>query len=305
MATLSPHFIDLVYDTLLKSFWTKKRLREFLRRSGVPESDLLPRSEDESKRDILDRVFPTLEVGQKGPALINRMARFLAEQTKFPDLENWENAQHKIEAAKRAVAALKDYISKHEREKQSAVEREVIRKKAAEARERATRSEAARVQLNEQLTNLFLELGTSAGGIKFQDWFYDLMNFCEVINRRPYWTSGRQIDGSVTIDGTTYLVELKFTKTQSDATDIDSLFKKVNTKADNTMGILVSMSGYSSVAVEEASGQKSPLLLLDHSHLYMVLQGIEGFADVVRRVRRHSSQTGQAYLATTDFGGAA
>jgi hypothetical protein len=106
----------------------------------------------------------------------------------------------------------------------------------------------------------------------------------------------------LTIDGTTYLVELKFTAGQSEATDIDSLVKKVTGKADNTMGIMVSMSGYSSVAIQEASFAKSPLLLLDHGHLYMVLCDIESFPNVIRRVRRHSSQEGEAFLPVSQFG---
>lgn len=44
--------------------------------------------------------------------------------------------------------------------------------------------------------------------------------------------AGRQIDGSLTLDGTTYLVELKFTASQANATDIDSLRSKVDDKAD-------------------------------------------------------------------------
>jgi len=80
-------------------------------------------------------------------------------------------------------------------------------------------------------------------------------------------------------------------------------FLKVTSKADNTMGILVSISGYSSVAREEASGNKTPLLLLDHEHIYLVLGGMMGFADVIERIRRHASQTGEAYLSVSDFSG--
>ena len=69
------------------------------------------------------------------------------------------------------------------------------------------------------------------------------------------------------------------------------------------MGIMVSMSGYSSVAIGQASFARTPLLLFDHSHLYMVLGGIETFPNIVRRVRRHSSQTGHAFLPTQEFGG--
>jgi|SRR5262245_16232984 len=56
--------------------------------------------------------------------------------------------------------------------------------------------------------------------------------------------------------------ELKFTAEQASAPDIDSFYKKITSKADNTMGIMVSISVYSSVALEEASGNKTPLLFL-------------------------------------------
>jgi hypothetical protein len=50
-AVLSPHFIDLVQDSLLKSYWTKKALRTFLRRSHIAETFLSQLSNDETKRD--------------------------------------------------------------------------------------------------------------------------------------------------------------------------------------------------------------------------------------------------------------
>jgi hypothetical protein len=146
-------------------------------------------------------------------------------------------------------------------------------------------------------------LGKQQTGYAFQPWFYDLANYFEVVNRRPYVSSGRQVDGSITVDGTTYLVELKFTREQADAPDVDSLHKKVTSKADNTMGIMISISGYSSTAIKEASGPKTPLLLLDHNHVYLLLSGAITLEELVCRVRRHSSQTGEAYLPTSEFGG--
>lgn len=303
MARLSPHFIELVYDALLKSFWRKKALRNFLRRSHISENFLGQLSDDELKRDWLDRLFRRLEETEKGRAAIEQMARSLAEQTSFPDLENWEDSAQKIQAARAAVAALNGYLQAKEREQEEKRQAEERRKRATEVRETKVRSETDLVKLRERLDSLVGLLGTQQGGYDFQVWFYDLMDFSDIDNRRPYVQGGRQIDGSLTIDGTTYLAELKFTATQADATDIDSLLAKVNTKADNTMGIMISMSGYSSVAIQQASFARSPLLLFDHAHLYMVLGGIEAFADVVRRVRRHSSQTGSAYLLAQEFGG--
>ncbi len=299
---LPPHFVELLYDSVLKSFWRKKALRNFLRRSHVSDQFLSSLSDDESKRDWLDRLFPRLENSDRGQALLQQMARSLAEQETFPDLLDWEDSAEKIRDAQAAVTALKEYLDRRDEEKRD--EQEVIRRRhEAEQRQTAVaHSQMSFANLRSRLDELCTRLGTQQAGYDFQDWFYDLMAFFDVDNRRPYTVEGRQIDGSITVDGTTYLVELKFTSEQADATAIDSLLKKVNDKADNTMGIIVSMSGYSSVAISEASFSRSPLLLLDASHLYFVLGGLATFPDSLRRVRRHSSQEGAAYLAVSDFG---
>ena len=90
-------------------------------------------------------------------------------------------------------------------------------------------------------------------------------------------------------------MELKFRTSQADSTDIDSLKAKVESKADNTMGIFMSASSYSSVAISEASGKRTTLLLLDVSHLYLFFGGTMNFSDIIARIRRHASQTGEAY----------
>jgi hypothetical protein len=80
-----------------------------------------------------------------------------------------------------------------------------------EQRQKALRSQADLAKLKDRLDGLGAQFGTQKGGYDFQDWFYDLMDYFDIDNRRPYVAARRQIDGSVTIDGTTYLVELKFT----------------------------------------------------------------------------------------------
>jgi len=76
---------------------------------------------------------------------------------------------------------------------------------------------------------------------------------------------------------------------------------KVNDKADNTMGIMVSMSGYSRTAIQQASGRKTPIILMDFTHVYLVLGGTWNLPEIVCRLRRHASQTGNAFLSTSDF----
>ena len=299
---LPPHFVELVYDALLKSFWRKKVLKRFLRRFGVRESVLAQLSESESKREWLDLIFPRLEETENGRLAIKKMAHALGEQASFPDLEQWEDSAEKVAAARQAIGRLKAYLARKKGEAKREQEARRGREESEARRHRVLRSKADLAKLRARLEALASRIGTQKAGYEFQDWFYDLMDFAGVEHRRPYVSGDRQIDGSVTIDGTTYLVELKFTAEQASAPDVDTFYKKVVTKSDNTMGIMVSMAGYSSTAKKEASGDKSPLLLLDHRHLYVVLLETMEFVEVARRVRRHSSQTGEAYLPPERFG---
>ena len=293
---LPSHFIDLVRDALLKSFWRKPTLRQFLRRHRVKEAFLATWAADETKREILDRLFPKLETTDEGQQVIKQIAVSLSEQIAFPDLKGWEDEALKLANAMESVSNLKKYIQSARVDEGKERERQAIKDAARKVRAQNLAEATSIDALGKELTELVSLQGTQDGGYKFQDWFYKLTDFFEVECRRPYVSGGRQIDGTITIEGTTYLVELKFTSSQSGATDIDSLLAKLSNVADNTMG-LISMSGFSSVAITQASGKKTPLILLDASHVMAVLHGGWKLGELVARLRRHVSQTGDAYLS--------
>lgn len=296
---LTPHLIGLTHEAALRSFWHKKALSSFLSRSEVPR---LPGwLQDELKRDYLTRVFDMLQRTDKGKGKILHLAQFLAEQSSFPDLEGREDSAEKIAAAERAIEALGSYLSKQDARLTSEKQRQEARKRFRESQAQTRASQQTLESLKDKLRDLASEIGSPSAGKNFEKWFYDLMDFSEITSRLPYKTEGREIDGSLTLGDTTYLVECKFTAGQTGACDIDVFRLKVDSKADNTMGVFVSISGYSSVARRQASGRKTPILLFDHSHLYRVLGGISSFKDVVERVRRHASQTGEAYLPAASF----
>lgn len=300
---LTPYYIGLVYEAGLKSFWRKKALSKFLRHCGISDTFIATWGPDESKRDFLDRLFVELPKTDRGRQGLLKIASSLMDQKTFPDLQNWEDSAEKIKAAHEAVLRLKLYHDRQEEEIQTDEERRKTREEFQRRQAEITRSQLSLQKLADRLNELGQHLGNQQAGYDFQTWFYDLLDFSEIQNRRPYVHDGRQIDGSLTLSGTTYLAELRFTTSPVDPVAIGDFFKKVTDKADNTMGVFVSISGYTEVAKKEASSAKTPLLLLDHNHLYLVLSGMMGISDVIERIRRHASQTGDAYLATKDFAG--
>jgi hypothetical protein len=300
---VNPTLVGLIYDALLKCFWRKEALKRYLRASGVSGSFLAQLDPAESKRAWLDRLFPLMAESLKGPDAMIAMAKDLASLTAFPDLVGWEDAVLKVQDAERAVAALAKAMGAEKEKADKERDVQDTRARAEEMRKEAVREAADLAKLKDRMDKLATSIGTQQGGYDFEKWFYDLLDYEDIDNRKPYKIAGRQIDGSLTLDGTTYLVELKFEGSQAGATDIDSLKGKIDSKADNTMGVMVTISGYSSVAMSEASGKKTALLLFDHSHIYMVLNKLISLKDCIRRVRRHSSQTGYSYLAAGEFGG--
>lgn len=303
---LSPNFVQLTQDACLKAFWRKRALRTFLTQHGISDTKLATWHGDESKREFLHRLFSDLLrlKSGKGHAVMLKMARSLADMKHFPDLEGWEDTKERMDAAREAVGRLKVEVNRLNQEIRDAKAKELRRKEAQEARETAIASRQSLQSFNKELDGLVPKQGTQEGGYAFEKWFYALANYFELPSRPPYKTGGRQIDGSLTLDGTTFLIETKFTEKQTGAPDIDTFMTKITRKADNTMGILISMSGFSSTAVEEASCDRTPMLLMDFTHIYnLILSGTMSLPDVIRRISRHASQTGEAFLPVDRFSG--
>jgi restriction endonuclease Mrr len=299
---LSPPFIELTHDALLKAFWYKPSLRLFLQQHGVKDLVLAQWHVDQSKRDFVDWLWPQLVKTDRGHEAILDMARSLSDMQHFPDLERKEDTKVRIPEAKQAIARLREQVLKVNETLQETAEAAARRKLAQVEMSKRLAAQQSLVKLQQQLTDLMPRLGTQDGGYAFERWFYDLAIYFELDSRPGYKSDGRQIDGAITIEGTTFLLETKFTNEPIGSPDIDTFMAKIESKADNTMGLYVSISGFNGGAIKAASKAKTPMLLLDHSHIFnLILRGVMRLPQVVSRIKRHASQTGQAHLPASDF----
>jgi hypothetical protein len=303
---LAPHLIELTQDACVKAFWKRQALRSFLKQHHIAEAKLAAWHADETKRNFLEGLFYDLLSlkDNRGHALILKMAHSLADMNHFPDLEGWEDSSTKISAAKEAISRLRSEVSKLDQRVQDQIDTERRRKEAALERQKTITARQTLEALESRLNELARLQGTQNGGYAFERWFYELAVYFDVEARMPYNADGRQIDGALTLDGTTFLIETKFTKSSTESPDIDIFMSKVTSKADNTMGIFISMAGFNEGAIRTASRDRTPLLLMDYSHIYSkILPGIMTLPDVIRRIKRHASQTGEAYLPVINFSG--
>ena len=299
---LSPSFVELTQDALLKAIWFKGSLRMFLIQHQISESALAQWQADQSKREFVEWLWPKLVKDEKGQNAILAMARSLAEMRHFPDLERKEDTKERIPEAVEAINRLRKAVSE--------INETIRETKASEARRKAVREELSKKQTSKQsleklqaaLNGLVTKIGTQAGGYEFERWIYDLAIFFELEARPGYKAAGRQIDGAITIESTTFLIEAKLVNEPIGSPDIDIFMAKIESKADNTMGLFISLSGFNEGAKLAASKQRTPMLLLDSGHIFnLIMRGEMTLSQVVSRIKRHAHQTGSSYLSATDF----
>lgn len=299
---LSPTFVELTQDTLLKVFWYKQSLRFFLQQHKISENALSQWHGDQSKREFVAWLWSKLIADNTGQNAILNIARSLAEMKHFPDLERKEDSKIAISDAKAAVARLREAVLAINETIRETKDAEQRRKAAQEQMVARSVAQQTLEKLQEKLNEITPLLGTQSGGYAFERWIYDMAVYFELEARPGYKADGRQIDGAITIEGTTFLVEAKFTKEPVGSQDIDVFMGKIERKADNTMGIMVSISGFNDGAISTASKQRTPMLLIDYGHIYnLILRGIMTFPQVVSRIKRHASQTGSSYLSAANF----
>jgi len=301
---LAPHIIGLTKDACNNAFWYKSDLRIFLKDYRISDNRL-NELEHQTKREFIDILFEKLcgLPDNKGHQIILEMAFALSVMTCFPSLNKCDDAVRKIKQAQESVAKLKNEVDKIKNQADLTAIREQSRQQFENMRSKNLQVFKDLSSLKNRLDSLFTKRGTQESGYDFERWFYELAAFFDIEHRSPFRDKdNRQIDGSLTLEGTTFLVELKNTQKPTEVKDIDQFLAKVTCKADNTMGIFVSMAGYTSGAIANASRDKTPIILMDSKHIYsIVLVGVMTLPEVIGRIKRHASQTGEAYLPCESF----
>lgn len=268
-------------------FWYKRPLKDFLTACGVPVPDLDP-LDSETKVEFFRALAARYQMSESGQDVLYRIASRLAKMKHFPGLDGDSD----LEAAKRYVALLAECLDDSEQRHADAARLIDETPVAATA--------VLRSSLPERYQSLLMRVGEREAGIEFESLVCDLARVDGVEVKEPYRAGGRQFDGSVEVDGKVYLLECKLRKTKSDSKDISDLRDKVLGTADLTQGIFVSIGGYTSCAIDNASRAKSPLVLLDFQHVSALVTGVVGFSTLVRVCKRHASETGCAFLPWPD-----
>lgn len=300
------HFPDSVLTTLketvVKVFWKKDDVRKLFQRSGVP--DLLISGQDWQayKYHI---VSPTLDVLNSTRDGLGPLRRILQETLAYKDGEHllWTNdGQKNKREAERCLEHLrllfKDYDAAQatkDEERQARIKRN----------QEAQRGEAFLAKLNDLRARFLAYLSNpnvSERGYGLEEILNDLFRLFELNPHGAFRRTGEQIDGSFVHYGVHFLIEAKWQKKPVNLADLRDLNAAVKTSLDNTLGLFVSINGFSDEALQGyVLGERPRIVCMDGSDLMMVLEAKIDLSDLLSRKRDIAVDKRRIYVSAAQI----
>lgn len=164
-------------------------------------------------------------------------------------------------------------------------------------------------ELREGLHKKLLGLGALAPqerGYSFEKFLQEVFSAFKMSPRAPFRITGEQIDGSLELDGETYLIEAKWQNALIDSKELYAFYGKIDGKAAWSRGLFISYSGFSKDSLSALSKGKRPnFITLDGQDLNFILTVEQGASidlpECIRKKVRYAAETGIVNLSAYDI----
>lgn len=294
---LGPAAIPALKEALCAVYWYKADLRSFLQQCLSNPAILATLNWDSYKRQVVSDLVDYLVRDQdKYLGDLTRLCNAVCDLSTFQHLEQLEGGAQKAERARAAIAQLKGLVTPHQEARKEADDLAERQRRAAEK----LRTNAAVRQKLEDIKARYMALVVSSNvqgrGFELERVMYDLFELFDLDPKASFRNTGEQIDGAFSFDGTDYLFEAKWQQELVNAAALDSFASKVRRKLENTLGVFLSINGYSQDGIAAHSAGGAVIILMDGADLMAVLEERIDFVSLLLRKKRHASQTGSIYL---------
>jgi hypothetical protein len=297
MKKIAAGAINALKEALSSIYWYKRDLRSFLL-SVVSDNDLLSRINwDDFKINICGNLVNYMQLHEE--AYQNVLLNLISEIVKinnFSHLERLDGGKEKAEKAKNAVNALREisktFLDQQQRQEQA----EQKRLEEYEKRSRDIDLKKRIGDIKNEYYTLIKSDDPQSRGFELEKIIRVLFEIFDLDPKASFRIIGEQIDGAFTFDGTDYLFEAKWTKALISIEDLDAFAGKLSRKLENTLGLFLSINGFSDDAIKAHTTGRKLMILMDGSDLMAVLECRIDLKELLYRKKRFASQTGNIYL---------
>ena len=283
-------------EALRTYHWFKSDFQTLVRARFAEAPDALAAVNfDGTKRTATGELVRALRLKEQKyqPVVIDALVALSEVDPEFPHLARLDDGPARVAEAKAAYDAVRTVIDQYS---ELAASREAVRREVEETIARESTRRLHNSRLN-QLHGQFLEMHQSSDepqkrGIAFERFLNALFELWDLNPRAAYSIEHEQVDGAFTFRTDDYILEARWWAEQLQPKDLNDFRVKVDGKARNTLGLYVSISGFTEGAIAKHSHGQTPLILIDGTDLMPILEGRIELSEVLERKRRHAAETG-------------
>jgi hypothetical protein len=302
MAHFSQNVLGALKDSVVKVFWKKDDVRALFEVAGVPRSLIDAQNWQLYKFKVVSPVLDKLNTAEAG---IGPLRRILQETLSFKDGNHllWcSDGQRLKKDAEESLDRLRKLVVDHDAIKQTEKEQ---RAAIARRRDEANKHRA----FNDELAILKATFIQFHGKSDHNERGYDLekllntlFKLFDLTPRSPFKRTGEQIDGSFVLDRDHYLLEAKWTRDRVILGDLRDLDGAVGSSLDNTLGLFISIEGFSEEGLTAyLQGARPRIVCMDGADLFMVLDGRIDLADLLQREKDIAVQKKNICVSANDI----
>ncbi|MFZ0036546.1 MAG: hypothetical protein WAK91_03935 [Candidatus Acidiferrales bacterium] len=297
-----PEAISALKDALKSIFWYKDDLRLFLNAAELPPGMVANQGwhdPQEYKVRIIGKILDGLMgMGEGGIGPVRRLIQAVLDIPNFDHLRNLDDGAAKVQSARRAVEQLRSVVARHD---------DALCKRPPGGGHSGNKIMDAVTRHNDELTQLgprFAEIvalqSPQARGFALERFLHDMFSAYDMNPRGSFKITGEQIDGAFEFDSTQFLLEVRWENRPQSTQALDSFTRKLERKLENTLGLFISLPGFTEEGLAAFRGGRPAAILMDGEDLALVLQGLIDFRELLKQKIRHASQTGNPYLRARD-----
>jgi hypothetical protein len=295
--SINPNAYNALADALTVIFWNKPPFERYLRGMLKDYSELLATLDFKAtKREAAGRLTNLLHANEDRYLDVTvALMLDIAGMDRFPNLEQQVDGVDMVAKAEAAVSELRRWTSKQQ---------EAIKEHEAHAvtiAESAKKAQQVRLfnDDHEELKQAFFLMHAATDphkrGIDFEGFINKLFRLYDLEPRASYSLEHEQIDGAFSFDTDHYVLEAKWWKGAIGRPLLDVFKTNIERKGKNTLGLYISMSGFTSDALE-MYGYSTPFIAMDGGDFMAVLEQRIRLDDLIARKKRHASETGHCFL---------
>ena len=297
MKKISATAINALKQALTKVYWYKSDLRSFLDHTISNKQILSYLNWEDYKRNICSRLVDLLVKNEeKTQNDLLKLIYELSNMNDFSHLRQLDDGKEKEKKAKEAVIALRKLSKGH---LDQIKEQEEIEKRRQKVFKEQLAKSAVREKLEEIKTDFYSLVSSSDSqqrGFQLEKLLKNLFELFDLDPKASFRIVGEQIDGMFTFENNDFLLEAKWQQDPVDISALDAFSGKLNRRLENTLGLFISINGFSPDAIQAHSTGRRLMILMDGSDLMAVLEGRIDLIQLLVRKRRYAAQTGNIFL---------